>query len=128
MIIKFLKQEEGSTLTEAIISLSVLALGLSALLGMTAVGLRAKTISENDNMISSQLSSLYSEIRSNAKANHATTPEAVSQTAAQVCSHYRNCRCLVSKEKENLYLITIIFTTKDHREDSYCVYLSTVYL
>ncbi len=128
MLIKFFKQEEGSTLTEAIISLSILALGLSALLGMTAVGLRAKTLSETNNKISSQLSSLYAEIRSNAKANHATTPEAVSQTAAQVCSHYHNCRCLVTKEKDNLYLITIIFTTKNQQEESYCVYLSTVYL
>lgn len=128
MLIKFFKQEEGSTLTEAIISLSILALGLSALLGMTAVGLRAKTLSETNNKISSQLSTLYAEIRSNAKANHATTPEAVSQTAAQVCSHYHNCRCLVTKEKDNLYLITIIFTTKNQQEESYCVYLSTVYL
>ena len=128
MLIKFFKQEEGSTLTEAIISLSILALGLSALLGMTAVGLRAKTLSETNNKISSQLSSLYAEIRSNAKANHATTPEAVSQIAAQVCSHYHNCRCLVTKEKDNLYLITIIFTTKNQQEESYCVYLSTVYL
>ena len=128
MLINFLKQEEGSTLTEAIISMAILALGLSTLLGMTAVGLRAKTISETDNMISSQLSSLYAEIRSNAKTNHATTPEAVSQTVAQVCSHYHNCRCLVTQEKDNLYLITLIFTTKDHREESYCVYLSTVYL
>ena len=128
MLIKFFKQEEGSTLTEAIISLSILALGLSALLGMTAVGLRAKTLSETNNKISSQLSSVYAEIRSNAKANHATTTEAVSQTAAQVCSHYHNCRCLVTKEKDNLYLITIIFTTKNQQEESYCVYLSTVYL
>ena len=127
MIKKLFKQDEGSTLTEAIISLSILALGLSALLGMSAIGLKAKTISERDNMISSQLSSLYNEIRSNARTNLATTPEAVSQTVAQSCAHYDNCRCVVTQEKDNLFLITIIFTTKDHREESYCVYLSTVY-
>ena len=128
MIKNILKQEKGSTLIEAIISLSILALGLSALLGITTIVLKAKTISDKNNMISAQLSSLYNDIRSNARANCATTPEAVAQASAQACARYHNCRCVVIQEKENLYLIKIIFITKDHQEESYCAYLSTVYL
>ena len=129
VMIKILsKKEKGSTLTEAIISLSILALGLSALLGMTAVSLKAKTISETNNMIGNQLPSLYHDMQSIAKRNRAATPEDVSEAVAQACARYDNCRAVITRERDNLYLVTILFTTIDQREESYCVYISTVYL